>query len=269
MNELTPRPEKHNPFARLARAMSSHRLDGKKFGFNKGAYCVGETRILENGTELAVILSELRIGWKRFFNGSVSDFVIGLVAADFIPPKRADLGDIDQSLWETESNGSRKDPWVLGYEVPMVALADDELFTFVTSSRGGYAAIGDLCAEYMLETNMYPAISLSSESYMHKIKSYGRIFVPRFPVVKYVDAEKYDRLLADSRAGTTSAPSIAEAPKPIAGGEASALAAFAKPKLVDDLPPRRDDGDPGPYYGGDYGGHGPIDDDIPFMCEWR
>ena len=76
-----------------------------------------------------MILSELRIGWKRFFNGSVSDSVIGLVAADFIPPKRADLGDIDQSLWETESNGSRKDPWVLGYEVPMVALADDELFT--------------------------------------------------------------------------------------------------------------------------------------------
>jgi hypothetical protein len=221
-----------------------HRLDGSKFGFNKGTYFVGENRVLENGTQLVAILSELRVGLKKWRDGQMVDDAMGLVAEGFVPPRRSDLDDYDSTSWEVQPDGSTKDPWTPTNELPMISIKDNEILTYCTSSKGGFGAIGALCAEFVLETGMYPIVELRSSSYMHKTRAYGRIFVPEFPVLKYVAAELYDAILAASRSGA-GASTAATAPKPIEAALGN-------------------DNDNGGYDGDDGGHRGPVDDDIPF-----
>ena len=62
-------------------------------------------------------------------------------------PKRSDLGDDDQSAWETDVHGKPRDPWQFVNYLPMMN-DDGKLFTFTTSSRGGINTIARLAKRY-------------------------------------------------------------------------------------------------------------------------
>lgn len=245
-NDIVPRNDKPpiNPFAAYGRAVRAKYLLGAKIGFNKGAFLVGEKRVLELGAQFTACLGELRVGYKKWRGGQLVDDATGLLAEGFQPPKRSDLDDNDGVNWEVQPDGTTRDPWVFTNELPMVALTDNEILTYVTSSKGGLGAIGALCAEFVIETGMYPVVELQCESYMHKIRSYGRIHVPLLPIVKYVPAKPYDDILAAARSGGSSPPAT----------NAPALKPISDP----------DNDNEGESYPDGYGGRGPIGDDIPF-----
>jgi hypothetical protein len=241
MSNILPHNEKPNYFTNYARAVLARRLDGERLRFDKGAYLVGEFGALESGTQLVAVMSQLKIGWIKWHDGEVVDHRLGYVSEGYVPPRRSELDDYESNNWENV-NGELRDPWKETNELVMIAPETGKIYTFTTGARGGFSAIAELAAGYSDELPFYPLVELGSSSYQHKNKSFGRIHVPVFTVLKNVDAEKYDNILAASRAGG-SAPSSGAAP------------AVEQPKSIDDLPP--------PGVASDYTGHHP-DDDVHF-----
>jgi len=73
-------------------------------------------------------------------------------------PKRADLGDTDQALWETDKNGKPIDPWSQQTYVPMIQVETGELYCFIFRSFGGKQTFRDLCRAYSpYRTNQHAA----------------------------------------------------------------------------------------------------------------
>ena len=205
--------------------------------------------LLDNGTRLVVLMDTLKVGYIKWRGGQVVDHRLGLVREGFVPPRRHELDDLDKSTWEVVK-GEPKDPWSPTNEVAMIDPGTDKIFTFTTTSTGGFGAIAELAAGYSDELPYYPLVELTGSSYAHKNKAYGRIAYPVFAFVKNVDSAPYDAILAASRRGALAAAIDADAskaPKPISG--------------PDNDNGGDDDGYPDGYAGG---GRGPIDDSIPF-----
>src|SRR5262249_17578819 len=114
-------------------------------------------------------------------------------------PKRADLGDLDQSKWEVDNHGEPRDPWQFTNYLPVLN-ESGELFTFTTASRGGISAIAELCRRYSQHRRRHPdvlpLIALDVDSYQHKLKEYGRIKIPRLTPRGWEPKSKFDAAFA-------------------------------------------------------------------------
>src|SRR5262249_5103253 len=112
-----------------------------------------------------------------------TDYVMYRVADGQAVPKRAELDDLDQTQWETDNHGERRDPWQFTNYLPLMNEAG-ELFTFTTASRSGIGAIGELCRRYSQHKrrppDVLPIMGLDADSYQHGVKEYGRINFPKF-----------------------------------------------------------------------------------------
>jgi hypothetical protein len=71
----------------------------------------------------------------------------------------------------------------------------EQVFTFVTGSKGGEGAIGELCKIYgkhiRIKPKEIPIIRLDVGSYQHSNKAFGRIKYPIFEVIGWVDRGEY------------------------------------------------------------------------------
>jgi hypothetical protein len=130
------------------------------------------------GTRMLAYLPGLKEGYVKWENQQPVQHIIGLVAEGFRPPERHELGDMDSDLWG-KLNGRPIDPW---QKTSYLILLDEEgqLHTFVTSSKGGISAIGELCADYAkhrrMKPNDIPIIELHGRSYQHR--DFGETFAP-------------------------------------------------------------------------------------------
>lgn len=127
---------------------------------------------------------------------------MGLVLEGFVPPARSTLGHDDQNTWEV-SNGKPRDPWQATIYMPMTSLDAANVFTFSTGSDGGRRhAIGPLCKEYGGRIRQHPdelpIVKLHQDSYLHSDRGIGRVKYPEFPVLRWVNAEKYVAAVADA-----------------------------------------------------------------------
>jgi hypothetical protein len=132
------------------------------------------------------------VGWVKWENNKPTDMIMGLVAERFQPPKRKDLGDLDETQWELDDqSGKPRDPWQFSNNIVLVNPEDlDEIFTFTTASRGGIQALGEMSSDFGREMrtkpDQYPVITLGVDSYNHPNKQYGRIKIPLFAIVSWV-----------------------------------------------------------------------------------
>jgi hypothetical protein len=136
------------------------------------------------------------------------------VAGGQAVPKRAELGDANHALWETDNNGKPRDPWQFTNYLPLLNEAG-ELFTFTTSSRGGIGAIGELCRRYSQHKrrhpNVLPIIGLDVDSYQHKVKEYGRIKFPKFAPMGWAPKSTFAEALAAAGLSTSETePAVAD-----------------------------------------------------------
>jgi hypothetical protein len=187
-----------NPFEVYANAVSPRTIVGKLLKFTKGDFIAGEgSEVVPETAEFTAIMDEALAGWVKWEDGKPTEHRMGRIADNYIPPRREELGDIDRAAWETFADGKARDPWQFANYLVLKRESEDELFTFVAGSRGSLGAVGDLCRQYARHAKkhpeQYPVIRLmSSGTYEHRVKSYGRIAYPILCVVGWTPKTDLD-----------------------------------------------------------------------------
>ena len=243
MNTTSTNTSSSSPFAAYADAMSHRNFDGQLLQFAKGEYLVGpDNVVLPVGTQVVVVMDTLMTGWQRWRDGHPTESRMGLVVERFIPPQRRELGDDDSSCWEVDSDGSARDPWQFANCVVAMPPESSDLYTFTTASQGGINAVADLCKAHdraiRRQPGCYPLVCLESDSYQHRVKARGRIKIPVFRLVRYVDARPFNSALAVARgepAGLLAPPTALSTAARIAS-LGLAKPGLAKAEIDDDLP---------------------------------
>jgi hypothetical protein len=137
----------------------------------KGKWVANDKEL--NGTELIARPEWITYGWRRLWDGRVTDYHIGYIADDYDPPAREALGDHDKDEWAIYCKGY--DPWRLQYSLPLYHPVSGEAYLWSTNSKGGEAAIGDLLEAYTTRIELKPEdgtteprVVLNSDGYNHK-----------------------------------------------------------------------------------------------------
>ena len=108
-----------------------------------------------------------------------------------------------------------KNPWQRTAWLVVVNPGTKDVFTFVAGSKGSLDAVAELSRAFGKEVrkrpDTLPLVSLKVDAYQHRDRTIGRVKVPVFDIVDYVDGKPFERLLDDARNSKSAAP--AEAPE--------------------------------------------------------
>jgi hypothetical protein len=231
-------PVGSNPFLDHADAELASSINGKLLLFNKGDWVAGkEKQLIPIGTKLIANMDTYSHGWTKWVNGKPVEYRMGRIVDRFRKPYRSELDSLDKSLWELNDDGDPKDPW---QETKTLELADPttaEVYTYSTGTNGGFKCLALLSREYGRELrkrpNEWPVVALGCDSYMHPMKSYGRVKEPLLTIVGWVSKD----------AGPASAPA---APAPTGPAAPAVTRRIDNP--VAEEPPAYEAGDPGPVF---------------------
>jgi hypothetical protein len=159
-------------------------MDMRLLKFVKGKWFIGEDE-QDGGRQLIAYPDQLAHGWAKFVGGKVVDSRIGLVTdPEFALPERAELGDTDESRWETDPYGQRKDSWVFQLYMPLEDAEGGEMVSFVGGSHGAKKAVNNLVNLYLRNVHKgRPIVHLAADSYKHK--QFNRVDVPVFQVAAW------------------------------------------------------------------------------------
>jgi hypothetical protein len=184
-----------NYYEKYGQVASGRRFVGDLLKFGKdGVYVAGqECREIARGTQVVAYMDTLRCGWVCWEDGHPVEEVMGPVGKGFVPPKRSALDRNDKSLWEEYDGGEPRDPWQFSNDIVLFDPQDEQFYTFVSSSRGGLGALGELSKAYgqrlRQQPGEWPIVALEGDSYQHRIRSRGRIKFPILRVIKWVAAK--------------------------------------------------------------------------------
>lgn len=176
-----------NYFSSYARAANNRTIVGDILKFSRfGEWTAGQNdEEIEEGTQFVALMDELMVGWVKWQDGKPAAHEMGKLVEGFRPPKRADLGDSDETVWERDNKGNPRDPWQLTNYLPLKAVDSDRMMTYAPSSRGGLSAIGQLCEAYgkaiRAKPDQFPVVEIESSSYKHP--TFGKVPVPVLKVV--------------------------------------------------------------------------------------
>jgi hypothetical protein len=229
-----------NAYQQFADEVKQSGIEGSLLRFTKtGDWVSGqEQEELPEGTELIMGLNTLKRGWQKWEDQKPVDARMGLVSEGFRPPSRDELGDNDETEWE-EYDGEARDPWQDTMQCLLLDPKTGEVFTFVTSSKSGKTALGEVAAVYGdrmqdgEDPNAMPIIKLASSFYKHKV--YGKIMIPVFELTE-------NWVLPPERKKEASAQRGAKSAKPGKATKASPANGRTAPKA---LPPPRKPGGSG------------------------
>jgi hypothetical protein len=171
-----------NVYEAYGNSVARMTFPGDLLTFNKyGEYKAGQEKVeVPLGTRLVVHVPTTLIGYVRWKDNKPVDFQMGLLSEGFVPPKRDELGYLDQVQWETFENGGVKDPWQLSNQVVMTGVEDsDEVFTFTTTSKTGRYG-----HHIRQAPDEYPVVELHRRSYHHR--QFGEQRVAVFKIVCWV-----------------------------------------------------------------------------------
>jgi len=182
-----------DPFAAYAATATR---DGVLLKFNKSGEWIAALNsgatVVPASTELVALMSEFALAWTRWIANKPTDRHVTLVASGAAPARRDQLGDLDQTMWESDDEGKLRDPWQATHELPLLDPESGEKYVFSTNSVGGKAALGKLAGAFSRgrarHPNCSPVVALGGGGYEHKIKSRGWIHVPTLRIVSWVPA---------------------------------------------------------------------------------
>jgi hypothetical protein len=152
--------------------------------FVKGEWTINDEKV-PDGAEFVACVDHLVQGWIRFDDQKVVERILVRRSDKQRLPKREDLTYAEESDWPRDSKGKARDPWVIQFYVPLLAVNDEKLVTFVTGSIGGRIAVGKLCDAFLNNNRKRPIIKLDISSF--KSKEYGKVDSPAFQIVGYED----------------------------------------------------------------------------------
>jgi hypothetical protein len=191
----------NNPWIEIGAELDKY-LGAPLLKFTKqGEFAISETDTIPDGARCIAHCDLMEIGWVKWSDGKpTGDRKVGLVADGFIPPQKSDLPDRDETQWEIQDDGERRDPWAFQMSVPLTRLdAGGETYKFTAGSKGGLRCLGALTRAYgkhIAEKKPgQPVVELQSDSYKHR--TYGKIFFPVMHIVGWTGADGRPQSLAD------------------------------------------------------------------------
>ena len=201
-NNAVPATTDKNMFEAYAEGIDNQMIAGDLLKFSKGDYLVGRNGDKCTETMVAALMPGLVSGWIRWEDNRPVEHVMGLLIEGFTPPSRGTLGHLDKAAWEPDARGEPdgrgepRDPWQLGFYLPMITENCETVFTFTSTSDGARRrALAPLCREYghriRQHPNEIPIVRLEQGSYQHPDRRIGRVKYPLFPVDRWVKAEPY------------------------------------------------------------------------------
>jgi hypothetical protein len=153
----------------------------------------GKFVVADTGDELGpdddyiALVDETLAGWIKFNGeGMPPDRHQGLIYRGFVPPKREDLGDLDEARWPKGLSGQPTDPWQHQICLVLQNAMTGVLYTFSTTSQTGRRAIGSLLNHYSRSLRQgldeYPVVRLRPSGFDHKDPRVGWVHTPSFVV---------------------------------------------------------------------------------------
>jgi hypothetical protein len=191
----------HNAYEAYGAQATQRTIVGSILKFAKGRWLYGmDNEEMPDDVKLIVDMRTLTIGWQKWEDNKPVDNHMGLVSERYQAPARKTIGDQDESLWEEDENGKAKDPWQKSNMVLMREVGtegpDEGLYTFITSSRGGLNAVGEISKRYgrmMREDDqVMPVVELDAGSYAHSNKRLGIIDIPVFKIAGWANVADVD-----------------------------------------------------------------------------
>lgn len=227
-----------NPYTQYGDQVAQRSIVGKLLKFAKGKFYAGQdNEIVPEGTRFIARMDELLVGWIRWEDNKPTDQVMGRLGSGYQPPRRNELGDNDQSMWERDTQtGKPRDPWQFSNYLllkqvdehnellPADAYEDDDggIFTFTTASKGGIGALGLFAQKFgrlmRQHPDEWPVMQIAADGYWHKEKQRGYIDVPQFKLVGWVPKAMFS---LDDIDATIPADVDVDEPLPLTGGSAN------------------------------------------------
>jgi hypothetical protein len=204
-------PSGHTAYGEYARAAGANRIPLLKFT-KIGTFVYGPNdEKLPLGKRLIAHMRELEVGYQHWVEGYPQEWKGGRLSEGYTPPPRHSLGDNDESLWETYSDGRPKQPWPFTNRLPMTDPERGETYLFTTQTKGGLGAIGQLCEAYDTlllsdpDSDKEPIVALGSDSYPHRNREWGDIPYPVFELVGWTGDDEPE----PAKLAAAAAPAVA------------------------------------------------------------
>jgi hypothetical protein len=163
---------------------------GRMIKFGKGGEFLtpDDEQSVPPESEFVALCDQTLVGWLKFNGlGEPPERNMGLLHDGFVMPSRESLGDLDQSKWEAGLDGQPQDPWTHQIYLVLQNASTSEFYTFVTSSKTGRRAVGNLLRHYdrMRKTNPneLPRVRLGTGGFEHKDPRVGHVATPVFIVI--------------------------------------------------------------------------------------
>ena len=164
---------------------------GRLIKFSKdGEFCTNDDgQAVPEGSEFYALLDETLIGWVKFGDapGEPPTKIMGRLYDNFQMPARASLGDTDPERWPLGLDNEPDDVWKHYIYVVLQHTGTSEMFTFVTSSKTGRRACGNLLRHFdrirRTHPGEVPVVRLGKGGFAHRDTRVGWVDVPVFIVV--------------------------------------------------------------------------------------
>jgi hypothetical protein len=144
-------------------------------------------------TDFIALCDQVLVGWIRFHEDAPPDRVMGLLYEGFRMPPREELDDQDESQWPIGLSGAPTDPWQ--HQICLILQKADtkEMSTFVTTSRTGRSAVGNLLRHYDRMRKSHPGelpvVRLGVGGFQHRDPRVGWVKTPVLIVVGRTPAD--------------------------------------------------------------------------------
>jgi hypothetical protein len=188
MNELA-KIERYevSPWQSYADDVLASAIAGDMLKFVKGDWLRGEGDAeVPSDAMFVANMDEVWTGWVRWFDGNPAEHRISRLIDRQPKLMREDLGYLDKATWETNPDGTLRDPWAPTDRLVMKDDCTDELVTFVTGSYGGRWALAKLLRTYDRERTRqqgrFPVLTLGVDK-TWKHDKFGTIPRPLFNVI--------------------------------------------------------------------------------------
>jgi hypothetical protein len=179
MVPATPAAPDNRPYReRYLSEVSQDAMAGRmvKFDGKEGVFKTHDDgQPIPETAEFIVLADQTLVGWVKFNgSGEPPNRVMGALYDDFIMPARESLGDTDITKWELGIDRQPADPWQHHQYLVLQQADTAELFTFVTSSKTGRRAVGNL----LKHPDELPVIRLRTGGFQHKDDRVGFVKTP-------------------------------------------------------------------------------------------
>jgi hypothetical protein len=146
----------------------------------------GSDHLPEDVTQFTVV--SMTTCWTRWWNEQPTHVV---TQPGQQHPRRDELGDLDEKLWQKGKDGTKTDPWADTRHLVLVHDGSAATFTFVTSTTGGRIAISELKDAIKLRRRArprsYPIVALET---MTMKTRFGDRLRPHFRIVDWHEGEE-------------------------------------------------------------------------------